>query len=103
MSLNEAERRRTSEELRRNAELTGLTHAAMAADLGFTSDHLYGLLELSGSQNPVDVWMVRDYLEQAVRDAGREPESFTVLTPQSRRMARMWFRLRPAPRHVFAA
>ncbi|NDZ92914.1 DUF2316 family protein [Streptomyces sp. SID6673] len=103
MSLDDAQRRRTSDELRRNADLCGLTHGAMAADLGFTTDHLREVVALSGPQDPVDVWLLRDYLEQAVRDAGRDPEPFTVLTPASRRMARMWFRLRPAPRHMFAA
>lgn len=103
MSLNQEELRRTSAELRGNLELSGLTGAVVAADLGFTADQLEDLLALQESQDPVNVWLLRDYLEQAVRDTGREPQPFTVLTTRNRRMARMWFRLRRAPRHDFAA
>ena len=48
----------------------------------------------------MDVWLLRDYVEQAVRDAGRRPVAYTVLTERSRLRARMWFRLQKAPPHV---
>jgi hypothetical protein len=102
VSLNDAEQRRTSAELRQNLALTGLTTAEVASDLDFTAARLQSTLEVDYASDPVDVWQLRDYLEQVVLDAGRVPVPFTVLTASSRGRARGWFRLRDAPRHVFA-
>ncbi|SFR67656.1 hypothetical protein SAMN05428970_0249 [Agromyces sp. CF514] len=103
MSLNEAEMRRTSTELVGNFELTGLSLDQVAADLGFTPTRVHHAMHLDGPTDPVDTWLLRDYLVQAVRDAGRDPIPFTILTERSKLKARMWFRLRKAPRHDFAA
>jgi len=103
MSLNSAELVRTRAELTANLDLTGLTRDQVAADLGYDAARLRAALEPDGAGDPVDVWQLRDYLNQAVRDAGRTPVPFTVLTERSRLRARMWFHLREAPRHEFAA
>lgn len=103
MSLNAEEQHRTSAELAANLELSGLTARQVATDLGFTLERLADTLDVDGPGDPVDVWQLRDYLVQAVTDAGREPVAFTVLTESSRALARNWFRLRAAPRHDFAA
>jgi hypothetical protein len=100
VSLNNAEQRRTSAELRQSLELSGLTVAEVAADLDLTPARLESTLEVDFASDAVDVWQLRDYLEQAVLDAGRAPVRFTVLTEGSRAKANGWFRLRPAPRHV---
>ncbi|MEU6841658.1 DUF2316 family protein [Streptomyces sp. NPDC046716] len=100
MSLNAEERRRTGEELRGNLALTGLAERQVAADLEWTPGRLANALDVADA-DPVDVWQLRDYLAQAVRDAGRDPVPFTVLTDRSRTMARAWFGLRAAPRHDF--
>ena len=100
MSLNAEERRRTSAELRRNLELSGLSVAEAASDLDFTAARLESTLSVDYASDPVDVWQLRDYPDQAVRDAGGTPIAFTVLTESSRVSARGWFRLREAPRHV---
>ncbi|KQO96593.1 DUF2316 family protein [Leifsonia sp. Leaf264] len=102
MSLNREEQRRTSSELAANLELSGLTTEQVATDLGFTLERLGETLDVDGPGDPVDVWQLRDYLVQAVTDAGREPVAFTVLTESSRALARTWFRLRTAPRHAFS-
>ncbi len=81
---------------------TSLTRAEVAADLAFDKARLDAALNATGSGDPSDVWLLRDYLEHAVRDAGGEPVPFTVLTTQSRRMAEPWFALRTAPRHDFS-
>lgn len=99
--LNRQEIAATRDELARNADLTGLTPAQIAADLGFTEKHLEQAMTLDRVSDPADVWQLRDYLEQAVRDGGGTPVHFTVLTEASRSPARNWFRLRPAPRHDF--
>ncbi|MFE6888279.1 DUF2316 family protein [Streptomyces sp. NPDC057694] len=100
MSLNAEERHRTGKELRSNLALTGLTDQQIAADLEWTPGRLTNALDIEGA-DPVDVWQLRDYLAQTVRDAGRDPVPFTVLTDRSRVMARAWFGLRTAPRHDF--
>lgn len=102
MSLNTAERLRTSAELRSNLALSGLTADEAAADLGFEPGRLRGVLDVEPGADPVDVWQLRDYLEHAVRDAGGEPTPYSVLTARSRVMARAWFPLREAPRHDFS-
>lgn len=103
MTLNPTERRRTSEELKRNLAVSGLTRAEAAVDLQFTPERLQSALDVADTADPVDIGQLRDYLEQAVRDGGRTPVGYSVLTSRSRLLARVWFRLRDAPRHAFAA
>ncbi|MGW0854402.1 DUF2316 family protein [Streptomyces sp. NPDC002690] len=101
MSLNESERRRTEAELRKNLALCGLTAEEVAADLGVTPEEVRRTLDVTERTDPVEVWRLRDYLDQAVRDAGGRPAPFTVLTGRARLAARTWFTLREAPRHDF--
>jgi hypothetical protein len=101
MSLNPDQLRRTREELRANLERTGLAEAEVLSDLQWTPERLDAALRSTGSSDPVDVWQLRDYLEMAVRDAGGTPVPFSTLTSANRIRARLWFRLRRAPRHDF--
>ncbi|MDQ2745133.1 MAG: DUF2316 family protein [Chloroflexota bacterium] len=101
MTLNVNELAQTRTELLANLELTGLATSAVAADLHFTSDRLDSTLHCRDDCDPVDVWQLRDYLERTVRDTGQTPVPFTVLSARSRMLARMWFRLRKAPRHAY--
>ncbi len=100
--LNREEIARTAAEHHANLDLSGLTLDEVAVDLDFTPARLRSALDLVEVHDPADVWLLRDYLEQAVSDAGREPVPYTVLTEASRRRARGWFHLRPAPRHSFS-
>lgn len=101
MSLNQREMAITSSELQANLALCGLSLDEVAADLDLAPDDVSALVALSGTQDPVDVWLLRDYLEQAVVDSGGTPQPFTVLTQDSRQLARRWFHLRQAPRHAW--
>lgn len=101
MTLNADQRRRTSWELRSNLALSGLTVPQAAADLGVTQRRLERTLDIDDAADPAEVWQLRDYLEHAVRDAGELPVPYTVLTARARHLARVWFPLRRAPRHVF--
>ena len=101
MSLTPVELARTRDELHANLALTGLTTEQIGADLGCAPATVESALD-PGTGDPVDVWLLRDYLEQAVRDAGRTPVPFTILTDQAKLRARRWFPLREAPRHDFA-
>ncbi|MET9257397.1 DUF2316 family protein [Streptomyces sp. NPDC048182] len=94
MSLDPSERRRTSEELRANLALSGLTEREAAAALGFDPVRRRRTLDVAGGADPADVWQLRDLLDRAVRDAGREPVPWTVLTDRARARARGWFGLR---------
>ncbi|GJF32526.1 hypothetical protein KNE206_52260 [Kitasatospora sp. NE20-6] len=98
MTLNAAERRRTSEELKHGLALSGLTPQQAAQELDFTPERLQAALDVEPGAGPVDVWHLRDHLELAVRDAGREPVAHTVLTGGARRLALAWFPLREAVR-----
>ncbi|MFJ4717388.1 DUF2316 family protein [Streptomyces sp. NPDC088785] len=101
MSLTTEERRRTAGELRTNLARTGHGERRVADALEWTADRLTRTLGVEGA-DPVDVWLLRDHLVQAVRDAGGEPAPFTVLTDRARVRARTWFALRPAPRGAAA-
>jgi hypothetical protein len=100
VSLTNAEQRATADELRANLELSGLTSEQVATDLSLTVKQLDAIFAVKRAR-PEDVWWLRDYLERAVRDAGREPHPYTSLTPEMRGAAAAWFPLRtpPEPSH----
>ncbi|MEV7213278.1 DUF2316 family protein [Kitasatospora cineracea] len=98
MSLNDGERARTAAELRANLELTGLPAEAVRAELGYGEREFERILGVAGA-DPVSVWRVRDRLEDLVREAGREPVPYSVLTERARVAAERWFALpKRAPR-----
>jgi hypothetical protein len=97
VSLDREETARTSRELAANLDLAGLAPATVAASLGFSEDRLRETLAVSPASRPADVWLLRDFLDQVVRDRGGRPEPWTVLTDEARRAAETWFALRPPP------
>ena len=92
MSLNKRERAATSEELRANLELSGLSETELQRTLGLSDDQYERVLDVTGA-DPIDVWLVRDYLERVILDRGSKPVPFTVLTPAARVTAEKWFAL----------
>lgn len=97
MTLKRAERQATSEQLAANLALSGLTRGQVCEDLDFSDAELEAALELRELVDPVDVWVLRDYLELAVRQSGGEPVEYTVLTEEARTEAYKWYVLREAP------
>ncbi|MDF8266128.1 DUF2316 family protein [Luteipulveratus flavus] len=97
MSLDHDERERTRRELRANLELSGLDRQAVASALDLTTDRLDATLDVTPTSRPADVWLLRDFLDRAIRDQGGEPHPWSVLTDDGRRRAARWFRLREAP------
>lgn len=97
MTLKPAERQATSEQLAANLERSGLNRDQVCEDLDFSDDELQASLELRELVDPVDVWVLRDYLELAVRQAGAEPVPYTVLTEEARTEAYKGYVLRDAP------
>jgi len=98
MTLNAEERIRTGDEPRANLRLSGATPEEVQADLDFTAARFESTLNCDDDAGPPDVWLLRDHLEQLVRDKGGSPVPYSVLTDRARLAARVWFRLRKPPR-----
>jgi len=92
MSLNKRERAVTSDELRANLALSGLSESDLQRTLGLDDDRIEAAFDVTGG-DPIDVWLVRDYLERVVSERGGKPVPFTVLTPAARIAAEKWFAL----------
>lgn len=92
--LTDAQRRRTSTELKTNLTLSGRTPQQISTDLGVTPEQLHATLDVDAGANPVDVWRLRDHLKAAAGQAGAEPVPYTVLTESARGAAQRWFTLR---------
>ncbi|WP_411700615.1 DUF2316 family protein [Conyzicola sp.] len=92
MTLNKRERAATSEEQRANLELAGLSEADLQRTLGMDDERVSAALDVTDS-DPIDVWLVRDYLERTVLERGRKPRPYSVLTPAARASAERWFAL----------
>lgn len=97
MSLHREETARTSRELTANLHRTGLSAETVAETLGFTGDQLDRTLRVTAAADPADVWLLRDFLDRAVRDQGARPQPWTVLTDSARAAASRWFSLRTPP------
>lgn len=97
MSLNSEQREGTRNELRHNLELCELTVETIAVELGFTESRLEATFDVGEDSDPVDVWMLRDFLEKTVREGGGTPERYSVLTETARSDAQRWFGLPVRP------
>ncbi len=86
MSLSVREMLQTSDELKRNLEISGLSDAEVRAALGFTQQRYERSLTLSSVHDPTDVWRLRDYLEKRILEQGRRPH------PYSKLISNIWYR-----------
>lgn len=102
MTLSTLQRRTARAELLRDLHATGLTLFQVADDLDFDVDRLELALSMAVHADGSDVWLVRDYLAQAVRGSGGTPEPHTVLSEQTRLRARQWYRMDTPPHHDFS-
>ena len=91
MALNKRERAATAAELAANLGLAGLDEARLQKALGLTDDQLEAALDASG--DPIDVWLVRDYLDRVILDRGATPLPYSALTPAARASAQKWLAL----------
>ena len=95
MSLDAAQRARTADEFAAALARSGLTREGLRAGTGLDRERFDAALEVRGGDaDPRDVWLVRDALETAVRDANGEPVPFSVLTEEMRSAAAGWFGVR---------
>ena len=91
MSLNRRERETTARELDDNLALTGLTRAQVRERTGLPPERFQAALEVNAVMDPADVWLVRDTIEDAVREEGKTPLPYSKLTDSMRRAAAAWF------------
>lgn len=101
MSLNLFQRRAITKTLLSDLNRSGLTRDEAAADLRISTDQFDRAIRMARGGDPTHIWLVRDYLHQAVIDSGGDPAEHTVLTEASRSKARQWFPMPPPPRHDF--
>ena len=73
MSINDAERRQTAEELTALRELLPATNEELAHRLGYGTDQLAAVLDMRPAVDPREVWRVRDFLVAVA--AARGPAS----------------------------
>lgn len=91
MSINDAERRQTAEELTALRELLPATNEELAHRLGYGTDQLAAVLDMRPAVDPREVWRVRDFLVAIAAARGIQLPEFSVLKQARRRQAQMWF------------
>lgn len=91
MSINDAERRQTAEELTALRELLSATNEELAHRLGYGTDQLAAVLDMRPAVDPREVWRVRDFLVAIAAARGIQLPEFSVLKQARRRQAQMWF------------
>ena len=78
MSLSAQQIEDTKNELRANYEKTGLTVEEIASALSTSTDYINQLFDLEPKKLE-DTWILKNYLIEKVKEAGKEPTPFTAL------------------------
>ncbi len=91
MSINEAQRRQTAEELQTLRSLLPQSDGELAGPLGYDVVEFCAILAMEPGVNPAQVWRVRDYLVAVARAEEIDPPAFSVLTDSGRHKAEGWF------------
>ena len=78
MSLSKKQEDDTRRELLDNYNKAGLSIHEIAADLGTTEDYIVQLMRLEPKRLE-DTWILKNYLIDKVREAGKTPTAFTAL------------------------
>lgn len=73
----------TKEEMTINYDILGADSQTIQADLGFTKEEFGRALAVTPGFDPANVWKLRDYLERRIKEQGKKPISFTVLTKKA--------------------
>lgn len=77
----------TRNELRENHRRLGEAEESVLKDLRISADELHAVLDMN-HPNPSNVWMVRDYLEDKLKEKGIPMMPFSRLADHS---ANRWF------------
>ena len=78
MSLSKQQEDDTRRELRENFDKAGVSLQETAQDLGTTESYIVQLLRLKPKRLE-DTWILKNYLIDKVRKAGKTPTPFTAL------------------------
>ena len=78
MSLSAKQIDDTRRELRENLDKAGVKIQEVATDLGTTQEYIMQLLRLEPKRLE-DTWILKNYLIDKVRKAGKTPTAFTAL------------------------
>lgn len=78
--LTSQEIKQTSKELKEHYALLNADEEKILKDLIFTKEQLESVLQMK-NPNPEDVWKLRDYLEDRLRQKDLYISEFTVLRP----------------------
>jgi len=68
-----------SNELYLNYELFNGEEHVILSELEFSPKQLHDSLEMDGNSNGYDVWKLRDYLIDKLKEQGKEPYPFSIL------------------------
>lgn len=79
MSLTAEQKEQTSRELKENYRISGLKPDEIEVVLGFDTEQLQELLNLYPTPNPTNVWRLRDYMEEVIKEKGKQPYPYTSL------------------------
>ena len=80
MSLNAAQKKQNSIELKENFRILGFDPEVIQADLGFSPKEFEDTINVGPVEDPTMVWMLRDYMEEKILQQGKEPYPCTILT-----------------------
>ncbi|MCI1903112.1 MAG: DUF2316 family protein [Enterococcaceae bacterium] len=78
MSLNNDEKEASRKEFKENLAISGLTVEEIAKELSTTPDKIKKIMDLN-VRALEDPWILKEYLEDKIRKAGKEPAPFTAL------------------------
>lgn len=90
MSLNNKERDNTAQEFEANLAASGLSVEELRERTELSSRDFTTAFTVENA-NPVHVWIVREKLENAVKEAGGTLTPFSKLQENMRTAANMWF------------
>lgn len=79
MSLNKSEKKITSEELITNYKKADLDEKQVLLDLNFTSKQLHEALTVSDETNGFDVWKLKDYIDDKLKERNIKPNPYSIL------------------------
>ncbi len=78
--LNAQQKRQNSVELKENFRILGFAPERIQADLGLSEKELQVTLDVGPRENATNVWRLRDYMEDKIKEQGKTPHPYTILT-----------------------
>jgi len=80
MSLTKSELTQTRTEMARNYEQLNMPPSDIQKALNFSPLNLKNVLEVVPDYNPTNIWKLRDYLEEKLKEPGKLFYPFSILT-----------------------